>query len=98
MTGVVIAVVLLLGALGLTAAAIVHNQMDPGTATALSVPIANAASLAVAMLAVILLLVLYRLGNRRPGAKAAMVFGLVCLVALAVLFPFADRGALSSVR
>ena len=98
MIGVGIGVVLLLGALGLTAAAIVHNQMDPSIATALNVPIANAVSLAVALLAVILLLVLYRLGNRGPGAKAAIAFGLVCVVGLAVLFPFADRGVLSSVR
>ncbi|WP_193369452.1 hypothetical protein [Pelagibius marinus] len=98
MIGVVVGVVLLLGALGITAAAIVHNQMEPSAATALGVPLANAVSLAVALLAVVLLLVVYRLGSRGPGARAAIAFGLVCLVALAVLFPFADRGLLSSVR
>jgi len=98
MIGVIIGAALLLGALGLTAAAVVHNQMEPSAATALGVPFANAASLAVAVLAVILLLVLYRLGKRGPGAKAAIAFGLACVVGLAVLLPFADSGVLSTVR
>lgn len=98
MIGVVTAFVLLAGALCLMIGAIVHNQIDPTYSTALTISIANVVSLIVAVVGMLISMVVYRKNKKANWAKRTMLFGIVCVVMLALLFPLSGMGYLSKVR
>ena len=96
--GVVMALIPLLGSIGLMAGAIAHNQIDPSYATALTIPIANVVSLLLALLSVAISISLRRRRRDVRALKATMVLGIVCAAALALLFPLSNMGYLSTIR
>lgn len=98
MIGIVTALVLLVSAVSLTTGAIIHNQIEPSYATALTIPFANMASLIVAFAGMVIAIVARRENRETNLAKGTMVFGIVCFVVLLALFPLADLGMLSKVR
>ena len=98
MMGMVMALIPLLGSIGLMAGAIAYNQIDPSYATALTIPIANVVSFILALLSVAISIGLRRRRQDVRALKAIMVLGIVCAVTLALLFPFSDMGYLSTIR
>lgn len=96
MIGAILALVLLAGSVSLFSAAIVHNQLSPGYATALTVPLANMVSLALAVAGTAVAGLAYRTQRSSDLAKRTFVLSVVCAVLLALLLPLAERGLLSA--
>ncbi len=97
MIGIVIAMLLSLGSAVLMLGAIIHNQLDPTYATALTIPLANVLALTAAVLGLVLAVIAYRKDRESSPAKRAMIFALVCAVVLVILLPLSNMGYLSRV-
>lgn len=98
MVGIVSALVLLLSAISLPAAAVIHNQIEPNIGTALTVPFANLAGLFIALMGMAIAIVVYRKNPERTLAKWTMVAGIVSAALLMLLLPLSNLGYLSSVH
>lgn len=98
MLGVAFGLALLIAALAAPTTALVYNWMMPSYATALTVPLVTAAGLAVALAGILVLLAAWWRGQKTPFSKGAIVFGLGCVLWLALLFPLADAGRLTFVQ
>ncbi|NIA68989.1 hypothetical protein HBA54_10325 [Pelagibius litoralis] len=98
MFGVISGIVLLAGSVGLMAAAVLHNQLDPNYATAMTIPLANIISLITALLSAVVSALASRGGRARAAAKRTMMTGFACAVVLALLLPLSNGGHLSSVQ
>lgn len=93
-----IAIVLLAGSLGLMTAAVISNQIDPTYSSALAIPIANLASLALALLALPVAGIAYRRDKQATSAKRTLIAAAALVVALAALFPLSELGYLGKGR
>ena len=98
MIGIVAALILSVSAIGLTAAAIIHNQLEPTLGSALGVAYANLVSIALAVAGVLVALVARHRNKEMTLAMRTMVFAIACTAILMVLFPFAELGMVSRVR
>lgn len=98
MIGIVTAFVLLLGAAGLMIGAVIHNQLEPTIATAMTVPFANLAAIIVALAGLATAAIVHRWMGATRLTKVAIVIGVACVVILIVLFPLSDLGYLSRAR
>jgi len=94
----IIAIVLLAGSVGLMLAAFISNQIDPSYSSALTIPIANLASLALTLLALPFAVTAYRKNKQAISAKRTMMVALALVAALALLFPLTNLGYLSKVQ
>ena len=98
MIGIAISLFLSVGAVGLTTAAIIHNQLDPNYGSALGVAYANLASLVIAGVGLVVAILTYHVNRERVLAKRTMIFAILSLAALLVLFPLANVGMVSRVH
>lgn len=98
MVFLIIAIGLLTGSIGLLLAAVAGNQIDPSYSSALAIPIANLASLVIALLATPFAVIAYGKNDQAPAAKPTMVAAATLLIGLALLFPLSDLGYLSRVQ
>ena len=94
----ILAQLMLAGSTFIMLGAIAQNQINPNYATALAVPIANAAGLILALLATATAVAAYRRNRGRKSAKRTLVMAIVSAVILTLLLPLADLGFLSRVR
>ena len=88
----------LTGAVCLTAGAILHNQIEPNTATALTVPLANLASVLAASVGTAVAGVAYGKNRDMQLARRTLVFGLGCAAILLIMLPLSELGYLSTSR
>lgn len=94
----ILAQVMLAGSTLLMLGAVAQNQINPSYATALAVPIANAAGLILALLATAISVAAYRRNRKSRDARCTVVFAILSAVVLTLLLPLADLGFLSRVR
>lgn len=94
----ILAQVMLAGSTLLMLGSIAQNQINPSYATALAVPIANAAGLILALLATAVAVAAHRRDRKCRGAKCTVVFAILSAITLTLLLPLADLGFLSRVR
>jgi hypothetical protein len=98
MIGILTAFFLLLGAASLMIGAVIHNQLEPTMATAMTVPFANLAAVIVALAGLATAFITHRWMGGTRSTRAAMIIGVACVASLMLLFPFAELGYLSRVR
>ncbi len=95
MIRIVIALVFLVGSMGIMIGILIVNQIYGTYGSALSVPVYNLLCLILAVVGLGLSVVAHHKNKEMALAKRTVVFGLTCVIILAVLFPFANSGALS---
>lgn len=98
MIGIVTAFVLLLGAASLMIGAVIHNQLEPTMATAMTVPFANVAAVIVALAGLATAAIAHRWMGGKRLARATIIIAIACVAILMLLFPLAELGYLSRVR
>ncbi|MCG8543851.1 MAG: hypothetical protein MJE12_06540 [Alphaproteobacteria bacterium] len=98
MIGIVAALVLSVSAIGLTAAAIIHNQLEPTLGSAMGVAFANLFSIVLAVAGLLLAIVARHKNKEMTLPKRTLVFAIVCTAVLMAMFPFSELGMLSRVR
>lgn len=98
MIGVIVALVFLVGSLGIMAGAIIINQIHGTYGSALAVPIYNALGIILALVGLGVAAIAHHKHKEMILAKRTLVLGLFCVIILAVLFPFSETGALSVIR
>jgi len=98
MIGIITAFVLLLGAACLMIGAVIHNQLEPTMATAMTVPFANVAAVIVALAGLATTAIAHRWMGGTRLTRATIIVGIACVAILMLLFPFAELGYLSRVR
>ena len=98
MIGVIIALMFIVGSIGLMMSAIILNQMYPDYGSALAVPIFNAMGILLALLGLGISVVACQKNKDMKLAKRTKILGIICVVILVLLFPFSNSGSLSVVR
>ena len=98
MIGIVAALVLSVSAIGLTAAAIIHNQLEPTLGSAMGVAFANLFSIVLAVAGLLVAIVARHKNKEMTLPKRTLVFAIVCTAVLMAMFPFSELGMLSRVR
>ena len=98
MIGAVVAMVFLIGSVGIMISGILLNQINPNYNSALAVPLFNALGIILALMGLALSLVAYKKNKNLKLAKRIMVLSFACLILLIVLFPFANFGMLSVIN
>lgn len=98
MIGIATAFILLLGAAGLMIGAVIHNQLEPTLATAMTVPFANLAAVVVALAGLATAAIAHRWMGGTRLTRATLFAGIACVAILIALFPLSDLGYLSRVR
>ena len=78
--------------------AIILNQIDPNYNSALAVPVFNGLGIILALLGLGIAAFANQKNKDMKLAKRTLVLGIVCVVILALLFPFSNSGSLSIVR
>ena len=86
MIGVIVAIILSVGSLGLMIAAIIDNQMNPTYANALGISYAGMISVSIALVGLVISVVAYGNNKEMKLAKRTMMFGIVSVVTLVLLF------------
>ena len=94
----ILAQAMLAGSTLIMLGAVAQNQINPNYATALTVPIANAAGLILALLATAFAVAAHRRNRGRKSAKRTAAMAILSAVVLTLLLPLADLGLLSRVR
>ena len=84
--GVIVAIILLVGSLGLMIAAIIDNQINPTYANALGISYAGLFSVSLALLGLAISVVAYGRNKDMKLAKRTMVLGIVSIAILVLLF------------
>ncbi len=98
MVSAILTWIMLAGSTFIVLGAVAQNQINPSYATALAVPVANAAGLVLALLATAISVAAYRRNRGRRDAKRTAVFAIVGAVVLTLLLPLAELGFLSRLR
>ena len=98
MTGIIVALIFIVGAICLMAGGMVSNRMSPDYSSALAVPLLNALSIALTLIGVAISFIVYNKNKDMTLAKQTLIWGIVCLILLVVLFPLSNSGSLSIVR
>lgn len=98
MVSAILTWIMLAGSTFIVLGAVAQNQINPSYATALAVPVANAAGLVLALLATAISVAAHRRNRGRPDAKRTAVFAIVGVVVLTLLLPLAELGFLSRLR
>ena len=93
----VLALGLLLLSIGVMIAAVVHNQLEPDYASALTLPVANGLGLLLALLALACAYAAYRKNRSAADVKRTMLLAIGCTLLLALLFPLSNLGYLGRV-
>ena len=86
MIGVIVAIILLVGSLGLMIVAIIDNQINPTYANALGISYAGMISVSIALLGLVISVVAYGNNKELKLAKRTIVFGIASIVTLVLLF------------
>lgn len=95
---IIAALILLVGAIGLTAAAIAYNQLEPTYGSAMGVAFANLFSIVLAVAGLLVAIVARHKNKEMTLPKRTLVFAIVCTAVLMAMFPFSELGMLSRVR
>ncbi len=95
MIGVVIALIFLVGSIGIMIGIIIINQINGTYSSALAVPIYNLLCLILALVGLGISGIARQKNKEMKLARRTFVFGLICVVILAVLFPISNTGSLS---
>ncbi len=95
MIGVVIALVFLVGSIGIMIGIIIMNQIHGTYGSALAVPIYNVLCLILAVVGLGISAFAQQKNKEMKLAKRTFVLGLICVVILVVLIPFSNTGSLS---
>ena len=98
MLGIIVALIFIVGAMGLMIGAVVSNHMNPDYNSALAVPFLNAFSIALALIGVGLSTMAYKKNKDMTLAKQTLIGGIVCFILLVILFPLSNSGSLSILR
>ena len=95
MIGVVIALIFLVGSIGIMIGIIIINQINGSYGSALAVAVYNLLCLILAVVGLGIAAVAHQKNKEMKLAKRTLAFGLICVVILAVLIPFSNSGSLS---
>ena len=90
MIGVIVAIILFVGSLGLMIAAIFDNQLNPTYGSALGIAYAAVISVSTALLGLAISIVAHLANKELKLAKRTMVFGFVCVATLALIFSLVE--------
>ena len=98
MFGVVLALIFLIGSISLMIGIIINNQINGTYGSALAVPVYNILCLILALVGLGIAVVADQKNKEMRLAKRTLLFGLICVVMLALLLPFSNSGSLSVIH
>ena len=95
MISIVLALVFLVGSIGIMIGALLINQINGTYGSALAVPVCNALGLILALVGLGIATIAHHKNKEMRLAKRTLTFSLFCVVVLALLLPFSNSGSLS---